>query len=68
MGVCAGGLGCLVKYRPGLESEHNSTGVCVTEQVMPDNEALQIISLHYGIEQIILTLLRELSARTLVLA
>ena len=45
MGVCAGGLGCLVKYRPGLESEHNSTGVCVTEQVMPDNEALQIMSL-----------------------
>ena len=43
MGVCAGGLGCLVKYRPGLESEHNSTGVCVTEQVMPDNTALQII-------------------------
>ena len=43
MGVCAGGLGCLVKYRSGLESEHNSTGVCVTEQVMPDNEALQII-------------------------
>jgi len=32
LGVCAGGLGCLVKYRPGLESEHNSTGVCVTEQ------------------------------------
>ena len=45
MGVCAGGLGCLVKYRPGLESEHNSTGVCVTEQVMPDNTALQIMSL-----------------------
>ena len=64
MGVCAGGLGCLVKYRPGLESEHNSTGVCVTEQVMPDNEALQIImSLE---KQISLMLLRELSARTLV--
>jgi len=31
-GVCSGGLGCLVKYRPGLESEHNKTGTCVTEQ------------------------------------
>jgi len=31
-GVCSGGLGCLVKYQPGLESEHNKTGKCVTEQ------------------------------------
>jgi len=31
-GECAGGLGCLIKYRPGVESEHNSTGTCVTEQ------------------------------------
>jgi len=31
-GVCAGGLGCLIKYRPGIETEHNKTGTCVTEQ------------------------------------
>merc|ERR1712037_612052 len=32
-GVCSGGLGCLVKYQPGRETEHNKTGTCVTEQV-----------------------------------
>ena len=31
-GVCSGGLGCLVRYQPGLETEHNKTGTCVTEQ------------------------------------
>merc|ERR1711872_552346 len=31
-GVCAGGLGCLIKYQPGLETEQNKTGTCVTEQ------------------------------------
>ena len=31
-GVCAGGLGCLIKYQPGVESEQNKTGECVTEQ------------------------------------
>eukprot|EP00092_Neocalanus_flemingeri_P024789 GFUD01026878.1.p1 GENE.GFUD01026878.1~~GFUD01026878.1.p1 ORF type:complete len:237 (-),score=58.60 GFUD01026878.1:157-867(-) len=31
-GVCSGGLGCLVRYRPGQEQEHNKTGTCVTEQ------------------------------------
>jgi len=31
-GTCAGGLGCLVKYDPRVEAEHNKTGVCVTEQ------------------------------------
>lgn len=31
-GVCAGGLGCLVRYQPGWETEHNKTGTCVTEQ------------------------------------
>ena len=30
--MCAGGLGCLIKYNPGQESEHNKTGTCVTEQ------------------------------------
>jgi len=31
-GVCSGGLGCLVRYQPGRETEHNKTGTCVTEQ------------------------------------
>ena len=32
-GTCAGGLGCLIRYRPERgESEHNATGKCVTEQ------------------------------------
>merc|ERR1712226_1599597 len=31
-GTCAGGLGCLVKYNPKLEAEHNQTGQCVVEQ------------------------------------
>merc|ERR1712059_66736 len=31
-GVCSGGLGCLVKYNPGVESEHDKIGKCVTEQ------------------------------------
>ena len=31
-GTCAGGLGCLVKYNPRQEAEHNKTGTCVTEQ------------------------------------
>jgi len=31
-GVCSGGLGCLIKYQPGRETEHNKTGTCVTEQ------------------------------------
>jgi len=31
-GLCAGGLGCLINYRPGVETEHNKTGTCVTEQ------------------------------------
>merc|ERR1712115_236500 len=31
-GVCAGGLGCLIRYQPGVESEQNKTGECVTEQ------------------------------------
>jgi len=29
-GVCAGGLSCLIKYSPHIETEHNKTGVCVT--------------------------------------
>merc|ERR1712032_1747313 len=28
----SGGLGCLVRYQPGRETEHNKTGTCVTEQ------------------------------------
>merc|ERR1712115_14905 len=31
LGVCAGGLNCLIKYSPVTESEHNKTGICVTE-------------------------------------
>jgi len=31
-GTCSGGLGCLVRYEPGREVEHNKTGTCVTEQ------------------------------------
>jgi len=31
-GTCSGGLGCLVRYQPGRETEHNKTGTCVTEQ------------------------------------
>merc|ERR1711936_941659 len=31
-GTCAGGLGCLVKYNPRVEAEHNMTGQCVVEQ------------------------------------
>jgi len=31
-GVCAGSLGCLIKYQPGIERETNKTGTCVTEQ------------------------------------
>merc|ERR1712243_451215 len=31
LGVCAGGINCLINYNPLTESEHNKTGICVTE-------------------------------------
>merc|ERR1712243_144998 len=29
--LCGGGLNCLINYSPITESEHNKTGICVTE-------------------------------------